>query len=62
MDYMASDSLLELARIFAQAVLRLHQHGHLLPNRDGRSLKTANKTARQDLEKSRKTRLSVTRG
>jgi hypothetical protein len=54
--------LLELASIFAQGILRLHQQGQLPLNADGLSLETALRTARQDLDKSRKTRLSVTRG
>jgi hypothetical protein len=57
----SSPYLLELASIFAQGVLRLHQQGHLPQNTDGLSLETALKTARQDLEQSRETRLSVTK-
>jgi hypothetical protein len=58
----ADDNLLELARIFAEGVLRLHQNGELPMNTNGLCLETALKTARQDLEQSRKKRLTVTRG
>lgn len=54
--------LLEIARIFAEGVLRLHRNGDLPFGPDGLSLETALRSARQDLEQSRKTRLSVTRG
>jgi hypothetical protein len=56
------DGLLEIARIFAEGVLRLHRNGDLPFGPDGLSLETALKTARQDLEQSRVSRLSVTRG
>jgi hypothetical protein len=55
-------TVLELGRIFAEGALRAHRLGHLPPNAHGLSLETALETARQDLEQSRKTRLSVTRG
>jgi hypothetical protein len=57
-----NDSLLELARIFAQGVLRLHERGHLPPNANGLSLETPLKTVPPDLEQSQISRLSVTRG
>ena len=56
------DGLLEIARIFADGVLRLHRLGHLPRGHDGLSIETALKTASEDLEQSRGSRLSVTRG
>ena len=54
--------LLEVARIFAAGILRLHHRGELSFGADGLSIETALRGAHQDLEQSRKTRLSVTRG
>jgi hypothetical protein len=56
------ERLLALASIFAEGVLRLHKLGHLPLGPNGLSPETALKTARQDLEQSRNSRLSVTRG
>lgn len=56
------DYVLEIARIFAAGVLRLHQRGELPLRPNGLSFETALHSAFQDLENSRETRLSVTRG
>jgi hypothetical protein len=61
-DHDVNDGLLEIARIFAAGVLRLHHQGQLPFGPDGLSLETALETARQDLEQSRDLRLSVSRG
>ena len=53
--------LLQVARTFAEGVLRLHRRGELPLGSNGLSVETALKTARQDLEQSREMRLSVTR-
>jgi hypothetical protein len=54
--------LLDIVRIFAEGVLRLHRMGQLSFGPDGILLETALNTASQDLEQSRDSRLSVTRG
>ena len=56
------DPILDIARVFAEGVLRLHRLGQLPLGPDGLSIETALKTARQDLAKSRISRLSVSRG
>ncbi len=61
-DVDADGWLIDVARIFAEGVLRLHKLGHLPFGCDGLSLETALKTAPQDLDSSRDPRLSVTRG
>lgn len=56
------DVVCQVAKIFAEGVLRLYWLGHLPLGPDGLSAETALNSAIQDLEQSRKTRLSVTRG
>jgi hypothetical protein len=56
------ERLLEIANEFAKGVLRLHKQGQLPFGPNGLSLETALETERQDLEKSRHSRLSVHRG
>lgn len=62
-SYTSGDErLAEIARIFAEGVLRLHRNGDLPFGPNGLSLETALKTARQDLESPRNLRLSVQGG
>ena len=61
-DLDIEDGLLEVGRIFAEGVLRLRRSGHFSFGPNGLSIQTALKTARQDLEQSRISRLSVSRG
>jgi hypothetical protein len=60
-DLDIDDGLLEVARIFAEGVLRRHRQGKLQFSPDGLSFETPLEIALPGLEKSRKTRLSVTR-
>jgi hypothetical protein len=52
----------EIARIFAQGVLRLHSQGHLQLGPSGLSPETALHDARQDLEQSANLDLTLHRG
>ena len=62
LDDSSEGGLLELARVFAEGVLRLHRRGELPWGPNGLSIETALKSAAEDLEQSRDSRLSVTRG
>jgi hypothetical protein len=58
-DSDAETALIEVARAFAEGVLRLHMQGDLPIGPNGLSIETALNTAQPDLEQSRETRLSV---